>query len=135
LLELVRRCTPVDMGGPFPQWLHWCTVGLVWYLALRVYGEAVALALRGAGSGRVLTPRDPHGLIRRFAGWELVALLVIGTCVLAATHGCNQCVHFGHHASCEPEIGSDVVSMMLGIWVLRCLRVTGYSFAPTAEWM
>ena len=133
-LEVVQRCTAIAPGDALAQWKHWCTEGFVWYLAIRLYGEAIVLALRGAGSGRFLSPHDPRGVLRLLAGWELVAVFAISVCVVALTHGCNQCDGIGLHGSCDADIGYRVFSMGVGILVLRCLRVTGYALAPTADW-
>src|SRR5438132_90722 len=82
VLELVRRCTTVDTGS-FAQWKHWCTTSMVWYLAIRLYLEATVLAVRRVGSGRILSPDNPRGLLRLVAGWELNAVFVIAVCVVA----------------------------------------------------
>jgi len=122
-------------GDFFAQWKHWCTTGLVWYLAIRLYGEAIVLAVRRAGSDEscLHVIRGGFASLARWLGadWSIV----MSICILASTHGCHACYGVGLYNTCDADIGYRVLCMGAGIWALRCLRVTGYSFAPTAEWM
>ena len=136
LLEIIRECsTKIDSGS-----IHginaWLIAGLVEYLAARVVLEAIVLAIRRIGSGRLLAKDNPQSLLRRVAGWELIGVFAAGICVIMSVHGCRLCSVAGiDPSSCTADILLRVMSMTAAIWVLRCLRVTGVSVAPTKEWM
>ncbi len=134
--NVITRCLSGEANGPRTGFERWLVEGSLLYLAIRIGVEAVALTIRGIGTGRILGKDNPRSVSRQVASWELIAVFFLGVGVITATHGCHQCAVGGRNTgSCDAEMWLRIMSMIAAVWAMRCLRITGYALAPTTQWM
>jgi hypothetical protein len=135
-IDVIARCDfsgERDIGASLGYWI---TVCAKWYLVARVWIELLGLAVFHIGTGRIIQKDNPAGVLRRLLGWELFAAFVVGMAITAKLQSCHQCTVGGvEGSSCSAEIDLRVMSMVVAIWVSRCLRITGQAFAPTRMWI
>lgn len=134
--NLIAGCLSAKASGSRKDFARWLIAGSLLYLVARIGVEVIALTFRGIGTGRVFGKNNPRSVLRQTASAELIVVFFLGIGVIAATHGCRQCVTDGRNTgSCDAEIWLRIMSMIAAVWVMRCLRITGYPLAPTKQWM
>jgi len=134
--NLITGCFSAEANGSGTNFGRWLKVGALLYLVARICVEGVVLIVRGIGTGRILAKNNSRSVLRQTASMELIIVFFLGIGLIAATHECRQCVNDGRSTgSCDAAIWFRIMSMIAAVWVMRCLRITGYTIAPTKQWM